>query len=83
MSAALPSHPDIDREEIILTGEAPSPVNPPAGRHFHPRRQSRFEPCEDNPPQETEPVAGHRAVCHLYWGAENRERAIFREKREE
>ena len=66
MSAALPSHPDIDREEIILTGEAPSPVNPPAGRHFHPRCPSRFKPCEDNPPQETQPVAGHRAVCHLY-----------------
>ena len=28
-SAALPSHPDIQREEIILSGEVPSPINPP------------------------------------------------------
>ncbi len=66
MSAALPSHPDIEREEIILTGEVPSPVSPPEGCHFHPRCPSRFEPCEDNAPVQTDPVAHHRVVCHLY-----------------
>ncbi len=35
-SAALPSHPDERREEIILAGEVPSPLNPPAGCRFHP-----------------------------------------------
>ncbi len=68
MSAALPSHPDIQREEIILTGEVPSPVNPPKGCHFHPRCPQRFEPCADIPPVETQPVRGHRVVCHLYPG---------------
>ena len=66
MSAALPSHPDIEREEIILTGEVPSPVNPPSGCHFHPRCPSRFEPCADVVPQLTEPSPGHKVVCHLY-----------------
>ena len=66
MSAALPSHPDIEREEIILTGEVPSPVDPPSGCHFHPRCPSRFEPCADEEPVLTEPVPGHRVVCHLY-----------------
>ena len=66
MSAALPSHPDIEREEIVLTGEVPSPVDPPSGCHFHPRCPQRFEPCEDNAPVETFPVADHRVVCHLY-----------------
>ena len=66
MSAALPSHPDIEREEIILTGEVPSPLDPPLGCHFHPRCPSRFEPCEGTVPVETQPVPDHRVVCHLY-----------------
>jgi oligopeptide/dipeptide ABC transporter ATP-binding protein len=66
MSAALPSHPDIQREEIILTGEVPSPINPPAGCHFHPRCPSRFEPCADVVPVTTQPKPGHKVVCHLY-----------------
>ena len=66
MSAALPSHPDTKREEIILTGEVPSPVNPPTGCHFHPRCPSRFEPCADVEPTLTEPTPGHKVVCHLY-----------------
>src|SRR5438034_4384555 len=36
-AAALPAHPDEQREEIVLPGEVPSPLNPPAGCHFHPR----------------------------------------------
>ncbi len=66
MSAALPSHPDTVREEIILTGEVPSPVDPPTGCHFHPRCPSRFEPCADDEPVLTEPTPGHKVVCHLY-----------------
>ena len=66
MSAALPSHPDIEREEIILSGEVPSPVDPPSGCHFHPRCPSKFEPCEDKEPVLTEPSPGHKVVCHLY-----------------
>src|SRR5436853_5880995 len=34
-SAALPSHPDERRKEIILAGEVPSPLAPPAGCRFH------------------------------------------------
>ena len=66
MSAALPSHPDIEREEIILVGEVPSPVDPPDGCHFHPRCPSRFEPCDANVPVRTEPAPDHQVVCHLY-----------------
>ena len=66
MSAALPSHPDIEREEIILTGEVPSPVNPPQGCHFHPRCQAVFEPCAALEPHMIEPTPGHKVVCHLY-----------------
>ena len=68
MSAALPSHPDVEREEIILTGEVPSPIDPPSGCHFHPRCPSRVEPCADREPALTESTPGHKVVCHLYSG---------------
>ena len=36
LSAVLPSHPDESREETVLSGEIPSPLNPPAGCRFRP-----------------------------------------------
>ena len=44
-SAALPSHPDERRDEIILPGEVPSPLNPPSGCRFHPRCPHAMERC--------------------------------------
>ena len=34
-AASLPSHPDEPRDEIVLTGEVPSALNPPRGCSFH------------------------------------------------
>ncbi|MEM7024423.1 MAG: oligopeptide/dipeptide ABC transporter ATP-binding protein [Pseudomonadota bacterium] len=68
-SAALPSHPDQDREEIILQGEVPSPINPPSGCAFHPRCPFKIgEICEQVTPT-LKPVPGggkHWTACHLY-----------------
>jgi oligopeptide/dipeptide ABC transporter ATP-binding protein len=67
-SAALPSHPDERREEIILPGEVPSPLNPPAGCRFHPRCPHVMPQCAELEP----PLAdngGRLVACHLY-GAE-------------
>jgi oligopeptide/dipeptide ABC transporter ATP-binding protein len=36
-AASLPSHPDEEKKEIVLSGEVPSALNPPSGCHFHPR----------------------------------------------
>lgn len=44
VSAALPSHPDIDRDEIILPGEVVSPVDPPAGDVFMTRTPLPVDP---------------------------------------
>ncbi len=67
-SAALPSHPDIVREEIVLEGEVPSPINPPSGCAFHPRCPMKVgEVCERKTPK-LQPLAGlpgHRVACHL------------------
>jgi oligopeptide transport system ATP-binding protein len=64
-SAALPSHPDERRDEIILPGEVPSPLNPPAGCRFHPRCPQAMARCGmDVPPL----IAAHDRfiACHLY-----------------
>jgi oligopeptide/dipeptide ABC transporter ATP-binding protein len=64
-SAALPSHPEEVREEIILSGEVPSPLNPPAGCRFHPRCPFVMPRCSEQEPALL-PVEGRLAACHLY-----------------
>jgi oligopeptide/dipeptide ABC transporter ATP-binding protein len=64
-SAALPSHPDERRDEIILTGEVPSPLRPPPGCHFHPRCPHAMPRCAEEEPALRE-VHGRMAACHLF-----------------
>jgi oligopeptide/dipeptide ABC transporter ATP-binding protein len=64
-SAALPSHPDERRDEIILAGEVPSPLNPPSGCRFHPRCPHAMERCAQQEPLLTD-VEGRLVACHLY-----------------
>ena len=68
-SAALPDHPDLAREEIILSGEVPSPIDPPGGCSFHPRCPFKAGPiCAEVTP-ELKPVPhekNHWVACHLY-----------------
>ena len=66
MSAALPSHPDIEREEIILTGEVPSPLDPPSGCRFHPRCPSVMDVCSVEEPVMRQVAPKHLVSCHLY-----------------
>lgn len=66
MSAALPSHPDIQREEIILPGEVPSPLYPPSGCNFHPRCPWAMERCSQEEPVLETVSEGHQVSCHLY-----------------
>ena len=70
ISASLPAHPNLQREEIVLTGEVPSPLDPPSGCTFHPRCPVAFEPCPDQIPVIEEVTPGHIVTCHLFTGAE-------------
>ncbi|MEJ0015509.1 MAG: dipeptide ABC transporter ATP-binding protein [Acetobacteraceae bacterium] len=64
-SAALPTHPDDRREEIILPGEVPSPLNPPAGCRFHPRCPHAMPVCGQQEPALAQ-VEDGLVACHLY-----------------
>jgi oligopeptide/dipeptide ABC transporter ATP-binding protein len=65
-SAALPSHPDEPREEMIIAGEVPSPLNPPAGCRFHPRCPFAKPVCSEIEPVLRSATNGHQVACHLY-----------------
>jgi oligopeptide/dipeptide ABC transporter ATP-binding protein len=64
-AAALPTHPDERRDEIILPGEVPSPVRPPSGCRFHPRCPHAMPRCSEEEPKLL-PVEGRLTACHLY-----------------
>jgi len=66
LSAALPSHPDIKREEVILPGEVPSPLHVPSGCRFHPRCPAAMPICAEVDPAVREVRPGHHVACHLY-----------------
>ena len=64
-SAALPSHPAEQREEIVLPGEVPSPLNPPGGCRFHPRCPRVMPRCAQEEPK-LRLVNSRLTACHLY-----------------
>ena len=54
------------RQMIRLTGETPSPANPPAGCHFHPRCPRAWDLCRQDYPAATHLEGGVTVRCHLY-----------------
>jgi peptide/nickel transport system ATP-binding protein len=68
--ALLSAVPVVDaetkRDVIRLQGDLPSPVEPPAGCHFHPRCPAAFARCRDDYPGVSRLTDSHTAACHLY-----------------
>jgi peptide/nickel transport system ATP-binding protein/oligopeptide transport system ATP-binding protein len=54
------------RKRIILSGDVPSPINPPAGCHFHQRCPYAMARCRAEAPAFREVLPGHFASCHLH-----------------
>jgi oligopeptide transport system ATP-binding protein len=57
------------RERIILSGDVPSPINPPSGCHFHTRCPYAMDVCKKVDPIFADQGNGHFVACHLYPGS--------------
>lgn len=55
---------DRQRKRILLTGDVPSPVNPPSGCNFHPRCQRAIDSCKEQTPELREIGTDHWVACH-------------------
>jgi len=58
--------PTLKRQRLLLSGEVPSPVNPPMGCRFHPRCSKAIDVCRRVEPQLVRVDARHFVACHLY-----------------
>ncbi|MEW8986885.1 MAG: oligopeptide/dipeptide ABC transporter ATP-binding protein, partial [Bacillus sp. (in: firmicutes)] len=58
--------PDIKKDRELLSGDLPSPSNPPMGCAFHTRCRDCMDICKTSRPEMKEVEPGHFAACHLY-----------------
>jgi oligopeptide transport system ATP-binding protein len=69
LSAVPIPDPKVDRtrKRILLKGDVPSPMNPPAGCHFNPRCHMATDICREKEPElrELTPGSEHWVSCHL------------------
>jgi len=56
--------PTVKKRRPMLSGEVPSPVNPPAGCRFHPRCPKAMEICSRQEPELKDIGNGHLVACH-------------------
>jgi oligopeptide transport system ATP-binding protein len=65
ISAVPVVDPDAKRARVILSGEIPSPINPPSGCPFHPRCPIAQPQCQTQVPELRQVSEGHWAACHF------------------
>ena len=58
--------PDAARDRIIIKGDIPSPINPPAGCRFNTRCPFAFDRCRSEEPPLVPREDSHLVACHLY-----------------
>ena len=62
--ASTPALDGVRRQRIVLTGELPSPLNPPAGCVFSTRCSHAIDRCRNERPL-ARPLDGRQVACHL------------------
>ncbi len=65
LSAVPVPEPGAKKERIILQGEIPSPIAPPAGCYFHPRCPQVLDKCRRQAPAYLPANSEHWVACHL------------------
>jgi peptide/nickel transport system ATP-binding protein len=58
--------PEASTKRMVIKGEIPSAINPPAACRFHPRCPFVFDRCKAEEPTLVEREPGHFVSCHLY-----------------
>ena len=67
LSAVPIPDPTVRRKRIMLQGDVPSPINPPAGCHFHTRCPKAQHPrCSTERPALKQAADGHWVACHFH-----------------
>ena len=65
--SAIPSpDPKLQRRRIILEGDVPSPIDPPAGCRFASRCFAKIGACDVSAPEQREVLPDHICACHRY-----------------
>ncbi len=65
LSAVPVPDPEVARTRVILQGDVPSPIHPPAGCRFHTRCPYVFDRCKVEEPAMKQVKPGHFVACHL------------------
>ena len=63
LSAVPIADPEREKNQILLNGDVPSPIDPPPGCHFHPRCPYAVDLCRKEVPTLTESTPGHSVSC--------------------
>ncbi len=66
LSAIPKPDPTLDRSRIILSGDVPSPINPPTGCRFHTRCRYAKDRCSQEEPLLRDAGDGQRVACHFF-----------------
>ncbi len=66
LSAVPVPQPGASRTRVVLSGDVPSPINPPSGCRFHTRCPFVFDRCKVEEPHLRAISPGQEAACHLH-----------------
>jgi peptide/nickel transport system ATP-binding protein len=69
LSSAVEPDPEASRASVPLTGEPPSPINPPSGCRFRTRCPRAEARCAEEVPELRDIAAGHQVACHFPIGS--------------